>query len=141
MLIRGGRVVTATGEDDADVLIEDGRIAAIGASGTLESGDGAVIDASGQLVMPGGVDSHVHMAHPIDSLGITTADDFHSGTVAAAAGGVTTIIDFALQRKGQSLAETVAGRIARIEPEAVIDYVRYQQLYRPAGLRPGKPEE
>jgi dihydropyrimidinase len=72
--------------------------------------------------MPGGIDTHVHLAHPIDRLGIKTADDFHTGTVAAACGGVTTIIDFALQRRGDSLVQARDDRLREVDAEAVIDY-------------------
>ena len=80
------------------------------------------MDATGHLVMPGGIDTHVHLAHPIDRMGIETADDFYSGTVAAACGGVTTIIDFALQRRGDGLTEAVERRRRQARGEAVIDY-------------------
>ena len=124
LLVRGGTVVSSTESRVADVLIVDGAVAAVGPSvdadavpdGTLE------IDATGMLVMPGGIDTHTHLAHPIDRLGITTADDFHTGTIAAACGGVTTIIDFALQRRGESLATARDRRVDEIEPDAVIDY-------------------
>ncbi len=119
LLIRGGTLVSASEEREADLLVRDGRIAAIGSG--LET-PGRVLDATGQLVMPGGIDSHVHIAHPIDRLGITTADDFYTGTVAGACGGVTTIIDFALQRKGDSLVGARDRRLREMEPDAVIDY-------------------
>ncbi len=121
LLIAGGTVVTATRTVRADVLVRDGRIAAVGAD-LAENRAARILDARGHWVMPGGIDTHTHLAHPIDRLGVTTADDFHAGTVAGACGGVTTIIDFALQRRGESLLQARDRRLAEIEPDAVIDY-------------------
>ena len=119
LLISGGTVVTADRMEPADVLIRDGRIADVGPDLATE---GEVLDASGHWVMPGGIDTHTHLAHPIDRLGIKTADDFFTGTVAGACGGVTTFIDFSLQRRGESLALARDRRLAEIDPDAVIDY-------------------
>ena len=124
LLIKGGTVVTADQMGPGDVLVRNGRIAAVGpdAGAGKVTGGTRVIDASGHWVMPGGIDTHTHLLHPIDRLGITTADDFHTGTVAGACGGVTTIIDFSLQRRGESLLLARDRRLAEIEPDAVIDY-------------------
>ena len=119
VLIAGGTVVTPDRMEASDVLIRDGRVADVGPG---LSTDGEVLDARGHWVMPGGIDTHTHLAHPIDRLGITTADDFFTGTVAGACGGVTTIIDFSLQRRGESLALARDRRLGEIEPDAVIDY-------------------
>ena len=119
MLIAGGTVVTPDRMEASDVLICDGRVADVGPG---LSTDGEILDARGHWVMPGGIDTHTHLAHPIDRLGITTADDFFTGTVAGACGGVTTIIDFSLQRRGESLALARDRRLGEIEPDAVIDY-------------------
>ncbi|MGI9626147.1 MAG: dihydropyrimidinase [Longimicrobiales bacterium] len=121
-LIAGGTLVTAERAVPGDLLIVDGLIAESG--GNLKSSQNVArtIDATGMLVMPGGVDTHVHLAHPIDSLGITTADGFFAGSRAGACGGVTTFIDFALQRKGESLHAAVERRVAEIRPEAVTDF-------------------
>ncbi len=119
LLIRGGTLVTAEGRREADVLARAGRIVEVGRD--LRS-SGRVIDAAGHWVMPGGIDTHTHLAHPIGRLGVRTADDFHTGTVAAAFGGVTTILDFALQAKGESLAAARDRRLEEIRPDAVIDY-------------------
>lgn len=122
LLIRGGTLVDAAGAQVADLLIRDGRIAARGAAAAEQGAGAPEMDATGLLVMPGGIDTHTHMAHPIDRMGITTADDFHTGTVAAACGGVTTIIDFALQRKGDRLAEVMERRLEEVAADAVVDY-------------------
>ncbi len=119
LLIRGGTLVSATETRVADLLVRDGCIAEVGSR--LET-SGRVIEAGGHLVMPGGIDTHVHLHHPIDRLGIRTADDFYTGTVAAACGGVTTIIDFALQRRGESLLEARDHRLAEMRDDAVVDY-------------------
>ena len=107
LLIQGGTLVTASESTRADLLVRDGKIASIGSQLPNTS---TAIDARGKLVMPGGIDSHVHLQHPIDRLSIETTDDFHTGTVAAACGGVTSIVDFALQRHGVTLRHAVRRR-------------------------------
>lgn len=103
LIIRNGTIVTATDIFKADLGVSGGRIVMIGE----RLGDASEeIDATDLLVMPGGVDAHVHLAQPTGD-GTTMADDFMSGTRAAAAGGTTTVLSFALQQKGQSLREAV----------------------------------
>ena len=119
ILIRGGTVVTADSMGPTDVLIRDGKIAQKGTG--LET-DGSIFDATGQWVMPGGIDTHTHLDHPIGRLGVRTADDFHVGTIAGACGGVTTIIDFSLQDRGESLLKARDRRLGEIEPNSIIDY-------------------
>ncbi len=98
-LIKGGTVVTAVEQMEADVLIEAGKVTALLARGHGIEAD-ETIDASGQLVIPGGIDAHTHMELPFG--GTSAADTFETGTRAAAFGGTTTIIDFAVQVKGES---------------------------------------
>jgi dihydropyrimidinase len=119
VLVKGGRVVTAVDDYTGDVLIEDGRIEAIGR--TLNITDAEIHDASGQLVMPGGVDVHVHMETPMGN-GIETCDSFETGTMSAAFGGTTTIVDFAQQFKGESPKAALDRRLAAAEPQCSIDY-------------------
>src|SRR5215210_988435 len=117
-LIRNGRVVTAVDDYKADVLIEDEVVSVIGAR--LEMEADRVIDASGKLVIPGGIDPHTHMELPFG--GTEASDDFRTGTIAAAHGGTTTIIDFAVQYKGESLTEGLDNWHAKAEGKTAIDY-------------------
>ncbi|HVG33211.1 MAG TPA: dihydropyrimidinase [Pyrinomonadaceae bacterium] len=117
-LIRNGRVITAVDDYRADVLIEDERVSVIGAR--LEMEADLVIDAAGKLVIPGGIDPHTHMELPFG--GTEASDDFRTGTIAAAHGGTTTIIDFAVQYKGQTLTEGLDAWHAKAEGKTAIDY-------------------
>jgi dihydropyrimidinase len=117
LVIRGGTVVTAEKTLRADVGIEGEKIARIGQG--LEGK--SVLDASGRLVMPGGVDSHCHVEQ-LSSMGKMCADDFYSATVAAAFGGTTTIIPFAAQHRGNSIVAVVDDYAKRAAEKAVIDY-------------------
>ncbi len=118
VLITGGRIVTAVDDYIADILIQDGKIEAIGRE---LSGDQATIhNATGLLVMPGGVDVHTHMENAQGPA--ETCDTFASGTKSAAFGGTTTIIDFALQEKGQSPKQVLDHRLASTEHQACVDY-------------------
>lgn len=117
-LIRGGRIVTAQDDYHADVLIEHESIAAIGRNLTVEAD--AVFDAAGLLVLPGGIDVHTHLDMPFG--GTVSSDDFETGTRAAAFGGTTTLIDFAMQTKGQSMRTALDAWFAKAEGRAVIDY-------------------
>lgn len=117
-LIKGGKVVSASGTKTADVLIEGEKIAAVGA-GIGEPGD-TVIDATGMLVMPGGIDVHTHLDMPFG--GTVSADDYEWGTRAAAIGGTTTVIDFALQSMGKPMAEAFKVWRGKSEGKACIDY-------------------
>ena len=117
-VIRGGTLATAADVFVADLGVREGRIAAIGSA----LGRGAVeIDARGHYVLPGGVDAHCHIDQPTTD-GTVCADDFSSGTIAAACGGTTTIIPFALQAKGASIRQAVADYHRRAANKAIIDY-------------------
>jgi dihydropyrimidinase len=117
LVIRGGKVVTASKTCECDVGISEGRIAELG-----EGLKGRrAIDARGKLVLPGGIDSHCHVEQ-ISSFGIMCADDFYSATVSAAHGGTTTIVPFCAQHRGDSLATVLADYHQRAKAKAVIDY-------------------
>ncbi|GAX88603.1 dihydropyrimidinase [Effusibacillus lacus] len=117
-LIRGGTVVTASDTYQAEVLIEGEKVVAIG--NNLEADQAEVIDAGGCYLFPGGVDPHTHLDMPFG--GTITADDFESGTRAAAFGGTTSIIDFCLTNKGQSLRDAISIWHEKARGKAVIDY-------------------
>jgi dihydropyrimidinase len=118
-LIKGGRIVTAVDDYVGDILLDDGRVEAIGRS--LDVPDAEVHEAGGHLVMPGGVDVHVHMETPMGN-GVETCDTFETGTMSAAFGGTTTIVDFAMQFKGESPKAALDRRLASAEPQCCIDY-------------------
>ena len=118
-LIAGGTVVTASDTYAADVVIDDDRVVAILAAGTGPK-DVETIDAAGCYVMPGGIDAHTHLDMPFG--GTNSIDDFESGTLAAAHGGTTTIVDFAIQTKGGSLKEALDTWHAKAEGKASVDY-------------------
>lgn len=118
LLIKNGTVVTAVDQYVGDVLIEGERIAAVGTSLTMPVD--RTIDAAGKLVLPGGIDVHTHLDMPFG--GTTSADDFESGTIAAAFGGTTSIVDFAIQYKGQTLHHAWETWMRKAEGKAAIDY-------------------
>jgi dihydropyrimidinase len=134
-LITNGTVVNADGSYRADVLVEDERIAAVGLTGDgslpgqAPGQDGGalagisadrVIDARGRYVIPGGIDPHTHMELPFG--GTSAKDTFETGTRAAAFGGTTTILDFAVQAKGQALRPGLEAWMAKAEGNCAIDY-------------------
>jgi dihydropyrimidinase len=118
-LIKGGTVVTAIDQMEADVLIEDGKVVAIlGRQHTVEPDE--VIDATSKLVLPGGIDVHTHMELPFG--GTKAADTFETGTRAAAWGGTTTIVDFAVQTVGESAMDGFEAWMGKAEGNCAIDY-------------------
>ena len=118
-IVKNGVIVTATDMHAGDIGITNGKVAAI-ASSLPQEGAGKVIDAAGRMVIPGGIDVHTHLDMPFG--GTTSADDFESGTIAAAHGGTTTLIDFAIQYKGQSLRQAFEAWMKKAEGKAAIDY-------------------
>jgi dihydropyrimidinase len=117
LVIRGGTIATAEKTFRADVGIEGERIAALGDGLSAPR----AIDASGKLVLPGGVDSHCHIEQ-LSSMGVMTADDFYSATVSAAYGGTTTVIPFCAQHRNDDLRKVLADYHERARTKAVIDY-------------------
>lgn len=117
LLVRGGTLVDAAGPHRADVLVRDGRIAAVGAD--LGAAGGEVVDAGGAYVIPGAIDVHTHFALPVGA--VTSADDFESGTLAAACGGTTCVVDFAGAGR-EPWEEALATWHARAQGRAVVDY-------------------
>jgi dihydropyrimidinase len=117
VLIKGGRVVTATDTTVADVLVEGERISLIGSSLDVEAD--RVIDASGSYVLPGAVDPHTHLDMPFG--GTTTIDDVESGQRAAARGGTTCHVDFCIQAQGTSFGDSLAAWKAKAEGKQLID--------------------
>ncbi len=125
LVIRHGTLVTASDTVTADLEIADGKIAQIGG---ILSGAERELDATGMLVMPGGIDVHTHMDMPF--MGTSTSDDFLTGTQAAAAGGVTSLVDFAIQPPETSLLETLEIWKQKAAGKAVIDYSFHLALTR-----------
>lgn len=117
-VIKNGIIVTASDTYSADILIENGVISIIGEN--LPIHDAEVIDAEGCYVFPGGIDPHTHLEMPFG--GTVTKDDFETGTIAAAFGGTTTIIDFCLTNKGEPLKDAIQTWHAKANNKAVIDY-------------------
>jgi len=118
LLIRNGIVITATDLYEGDVFIDGDKIAAIGSS--LQMNADRVIDAKRKYVLPGGIDVHTHLDMPFG--GATSADDFESGTIAAAHGGTTSIVDFAIQYKGQTLHHAWETWMKKADGKSAIDY-------------------
>lgn len=117
-LITNGTIVTATDTYTADVLIDGETIAAIGTK--LAGPADKTIDATGKYVIPGGIDAHTHLDMPFG--GTFSVDDFRTGTIAAAHGGTTTVIDFAIQERGHSMRAAWETWMGKAEGKAVIDY-------------------
>ena len=118
-IIQNGSLVTATDTYQADIAIVNGKIAAIGKDLPTQNAS-HLLHAAGKLVLPGGIDVHTHLDMPFG--GTTSADDFETGTRAAAFGGTTTLIDFAIQYKGQPLRQAFDTWMSKASNKAVCDY-------------------
>ncbi|WP_301860591.1 dihydropyrimidinase [uncultured Megasphaera sp.] len=117
-IIKGGTIITSTHRFQGDVYVKDEKIESI--SRTIDKEGVPVVDAKGKYVLPGAIDAHTHLQMPFN--GTTSADSYLAGTRAAACGGVTTVFDFVIQRKGQGIREAVAPRMELCDPQACVDY-------------------
>ncbi len=118
--VTGGLVITAADELHVDVLIEGGRVVALASAGSQQWNADHVIDATDKYVIPGGVDAHTHMEMPFG--GTFASDTFETGTRAAAWGGTTTIVDFAIQPKGSSLQRGLDAWLEKADGRCSVDY-------------------
>ena len=118
LLIKNGTVVNAKESFRGDIAVKDGKIAMIGEKLDIKATE--TVDASGMLVLPGAIDVHTHLAMPFG--GTVSADSYLAGTRAAACGGVTTVFDYPMQRKGKGILETIKERNAICRKEACVDY-------------------
>ena len=119
LIVKGGNIVTAAETYVADIGVQGEKIVAVAKN--LRAGSGTrVVDASGKYVFPGAIDAHVHFQLP--AFGTVSCDDFENGTKSAACGGVTTVLDFAIQKKGRPIMEAVQARRAEADGKVYIDY-------------------
>ncbi len=118
LLIKNGLIVTENETFRGDIGVKNGKIALIGAA--LDVAAETVVDAGGKYILPGAIDVHTHLAMPFG--GTVSADGYLSGTRAAACGGVTTVFDYPMQRKGMGIVEAVENNRRRCAPEACVDY-------------------
>lgn len=123
-LLKNARIVTSSTVFEGSIGVEDGKIASL--SPNLEPSGATVFNAEGKIVIPGGIDAHTHMELPVANT--TSADDFYSGTVAAACGGVTTIIDFVDPRPSETLLRALADYRKRADRKVAIDYGLHMML-------------
>src|SRR5579883_586849 len=120
-LITNGHIVTATGDFQGDILIDDEQITAVASPGTFSAlQTDTVLDAQGKYVFPGAIDVHTHMELPLPTT--VASDDFETGTIAAACGGTTTILDFANQQRGKPIEQALTSWHLKADDRAVIDY-------------------
>ena len=120
-LITNGHIFTSLHDFVGDILIEGEQIAALGAPGAFASTSyDSIIDARGKYIFPGAIDVHTHMELPLPTT--VASDDFQTGTIAAACGGTTTILDFANQQRGHTLDEALQSWHRKADGNAVIDY-------------------
>ena len=119
LLIKNGTIVTAESTFKADIAVKDGKILSIGQNIKPLKGT-EVVDAKGKLVLPGAIDGHTHLAMPFG--GTISSDDYFTGTKSAACGGTTTVFDFVLQGKGETMVDAIKRRDALAAPDAAVDY-------------------
>src|ERR1700723_4662308 len=117
-LIQNGTVINADGKQRADVLFEGETITRVAPN--IPAAGHTLVDATGLLVMPGGVDVHTHLDMPFG--GTVSADDYRTGTIAAAVGGTTTVIDFVLQSRGHTMAEALETWLGKSDGKALVEF-------------------
>jgi dihydropyrimidinase len=127
VLLKGGTVVTTTGRYAADVYVENGKIKSIGTN--LDKKADEVVACKGKYILPGTIDPHTHIAMPF--MGTYSQDDFETGGIAAACGGVTCLVDFAMQMKGDSLLDAIDRQKAIADGKACIDYSMHPAVTDP----------
>ncbi len=127
VMFKNGLVVTSTGSYKADVFVDGDTIKSIGTE--LFGQADEVVDAGGKYILPGAIDPHTHLAMPF--MGTHAQDDYETGTIAAACGGVTTVIDFDLQQKGESLEECVERKKSWADGKAVVDFSLHPGIMDP----------
>ena len=127
VLFKGGTVVNATGRYIADVFTVDDKIKMIGTD--LDNPSDEVVDAKDKYILPGAIDPHTHISMPF--MGTYAQDDYETGTIAAACGGVTCLVDFDLQQKGETLLEALERKKALAEGKAVVDYSLHPAVMDP----------
>ncbi len=127
VLIKGGTIVTTTGRYVADVYAEDDKIKSIGKNLAVEADE--TVDAGGKYVLPGAIDPHTHISMPF--MGTSAQDDYETGTISAACGGVTTVVDFDLQQKGESLLEALERKKSWAEGKAAVDFSLHPAVMDP----------
>jgi len=127
LLIKNGLVVTSTGSYKADVYVEEGKIKTIGTN--LDKEARTIVDAKGKYVLPGAIDPHTHLAMPF--MGTFAQDDYETGTIAAACGGVTCVVDFDLQQKGESIFQAVERKKSWAKDKVVVDYSLHPAIMDP----------
>jgi dihydropyrimidinase len=127
VLFKGGTIVNATGRYVADVFADGDKIKAIGID--LDNPADEVVDAKGHYILPGAIDPHTHLCMPF--MGTYAQDDYETGTIAAACGGVTCVVDFDLQQKGETLLEALERKKALAEGKVVVDYSLHPAVMDP----------
>jgi dihydropyrimidinase len=127
VLFKKGTVVNATGRYVADVLVEGNTIKAIGTD--LDNPADEVVDAKGKYILPGAIDPHTHISMPF--MGTSAQDDYETGTKAAACGGVTCVVDFDLQQKGETLLEAIERKKSWAEGKVCVDYSLHPAVMDP----------
>ena len=127
VLIKGGTIVTSTGRYVADVYTEEDKIKTIGKN--LDVVADETVDAMGKYVLPGAIDPHTHISMPF--MGTSAQDDYETGTISAACGGVTTVVDFDLQQKGESLLEALERKKSWAEGKVVVDFSLHPAIMDP----------